>query len=340
MATLPSTPVEPSTLFMAGSTTKAFTAAAMSLLVDDENYENVQWDTPVSNIIRDDFVLEDEYVTTHITIEDVLSHRSGMPRHDMSYGDHYDGHYVTSRDVVRSLRYLPLTAELRTKWQYCNMMYVVASYIIETLTESWLGDVIRTRILEPLNMKSTYFSAAAARKAAEHFAQGYCYHNGTYHEVPDMELHQVTGAGFIVSNVLDYTKWIRAMLDEAPPISKAGHKAIRTPRTLFTEFGDDSAWTGPFAYSLGWFNGVYKGHEVYWHTGGMEAFGALVVILPKIRYGLVAFGNIATRSNSAEEVLIWHLVDERLGIKEEERFDWNKKYVTLTNGMVMSFDRY
>jgi CubicO group peptidase (beta-lactamase class C family) len=76
--------------------------------------------------------------------------------------------------------------------------------------------------LEPLDMKSTYYSATAARKAAEHFAQGHTYHNGSYHEVPDIELLQVTGAGFIVSNVLDYAKWIRAMIDQAPPVSKAG----------------------------------------------------------------------------------------------------------------------
>jgi CubicO group peptidase (beta-lactamase class C family) len=328
MATFPDTPVDASTLFMVGSTTKAFTAAAMSFLVDDnDHYPDIQWDTPVSKIIRDDFVLEEDYFTTHVTIEDTLTHRAGMPRHDMSYGGHYNGHYVTSKDVVRSLRYLPLTAELRTKAQYCNMMYVVASHIIETLTGSWLGDVIRTRILEPLDMKSTYFSATAARKAPEHFAQGYYYVNGTYYEAPDMELYQVAGAGFIISNVLDYTKWIRAWIDQAPPISKAGHRALRTPRTLFTEFEDDSPWTGPFAYSLGWFNTVYKGHEVFWHTGGMEAFGALVVIMPDIRYGIVGFGNIAARSNSVEEILIWHLVEERLGIKEDQRYEWDKKYV-------------
>lgn len=328
MATFPSTSADASTLYMVGSTTKAFTAAAMSLLVDDnETYAQVNWDTPVSQLIRDDFVLEDEYLTNHITIEDALSHRSGMPRHDMSYGGHYGGHYVTSKDVVRSLRYLPLTAELRTKWQYCNMMYVVVSYIIETLTGSWLGDVIRTRILEPLDMKSTYFSAATARKAPEHFAQGYYYYNGSYHEVPDMELHQVAGAGFIISNVLDYTKWIRAMIDSAPPISKAGHKAIRTPRALYTEFGDDSAFTGPMGYSLGWFTSVYKGYEFYMHTGGMEAYGALVVFFPKLRYGLVAFGNIGGRSNWAEDTLIWHLVGQKLKIPGQETFDWNKKYV-------------
>lgn len=128
----------------------------MSLLVDDDDrYPEVQWDTPISNLIRDDFVLEDDHATTHTTIEDILSHRTGMPRHDSSYGGTYDGHEGTPRDYVRALRYLPLSAELRTRYQYCNMMYVTAAYVIETLTGFWLGDLLRERIWKPLEMKST-----------------------------------------------------------------------------------------------------------------------------------------------------------------------------------------
>jgi CubicO group peptidase (beta-lactamase class C family) len=100
------------------STTKAYTAAVLSLLVSDNNkYPDVQWDTPISMLIRDDFILESEYATTHITIEDALSHRSGMPRHDFSYGAIYDGRRGRPRDIVRALRYLPLTAEPRTRFQ-------------------------------------------------------------------------------------------------------------------------------------------------------------------------------------------------------------------------------
>ena len=83
-------PVTPSTLFYTGSTTKSFTAAAMSLLVDDTtNYSNIEWSTPISKLIRDDFVMEEEYATGHITIEDALSHRTGMPRHDASCKSHF-----------------------------------------------------------------------------------------------------------------------------------------------------------------------------------------------------------------------------------------------------------
>lgn len=133
-----------------GITTKAF-VAAMSMLVDDnEKYPNVQWRTPVSSLIRHDFILEDEYATAHVSIEDILSHRTGMPRHDLSYGGAFNGTPQLPRDIARSLRYLPLTAELRTKFQYCNIMFVAASYLIETLTGVWLRDFLREKIWGPL----------------------------------------------------------------------------------------------------------------------------------------------------------------------------------------------
>jgi len=128
----------------------------MSLFVDDnQTFSHIEWDTPISDLIRDDFVLENDYATNHITIEDALSHRSGMPRHDLSYGGHIDGRKFTPKDLVRSLRHLPLTAEPRTHFQYCNLMYVVVSHVIETLSGKWLGDFLKERIWAPLNMHST-----------------------------------------------------------------------------------------------------------------------------------------------------------------------------------------
>jgi CubicO group peptidase (beta-lactamase class C family) len=128
----------------------------MSLLVDDNaNFSNVQWKTPIIKLIPDDFGLSDEYASTHTTIEDALSHRSGLPRHDSSYGGHYDGHKPTLKGAVRAMRHLPLTAEPRTKYQYCNQMYSASSHVIETLTGKWLGDVLRERIWGPLDMKAT-----------------------------------------------------------------------------------------------------------------------------------------------------------------------------------------
>ncbi|TAQ87178.1 hypothetical protein B7494_g4491 [Chlorociboria aeruginascens] len=329
IASYPSTPVTPSTLFYAGSTTKAFVSAAISLLVDNSTLE---WTTPISSIIPSDFVLKDEYFTAHLTLEDALSHRTGMPRHDFSYGGHYDGHKATAKDIVRSLRYLPLTAELRTKWQYCNMMYQVISHVIETLTGRWLGDVLKEKIWTPLGMNSTkennepnqYFSTPAAKAAPEDLAQGYVYYKEKYQEVPYMDLVETSGAGSVISNVLDYTKWLHALILEAGPLSKAGHKAVRAPR-IFMESPEDLPFTGNLGYALGWETGIYHNYQFFEHSGGMEAFSTEIIFFPSLSYGLISFGNTAGTSFCAEQRLIWYLIDEKLGIPESERFNWNQQ---------------
>lgn len=110
----------PHTLFWAGSTTKSHTAAALSLLVDNSSdYSSVAWDTPMSQLLREDFVLSDVWATAHVTIEDALSHRTGYPRHDLAVGG--GGGTNDARGIVRSLRNLPMSAEPRTRFQYNNM---------------------------------------------------------------------------------------------------------------------------------------------------------------------------------------------------------------------------
>ena len=96
-------------------------------------------------------MLVDSWATSHVTLEDILSHRTGLPRHDLSYGGSQD----TLKGVVQSLRHLPLTAEPRTKFQYCNLMFMTASYVAEVLEGKWLGDVLKERIWAPLGMTST-----------------------------------------------------------------------------------------------------------------------------------------------------------------------------------------
>lgn len=186
----------PQTLFYTASTTKSFTAAAVSLLIDDAanstSSEALHWDTPLAKLIREDFVLPDEYTTLHATLEDALAHRTGMPRHDFSYG----GPNVSVRDVVQNLRHLPMTAEIRVRWQYCNMMYITISHFIEKWTGIGLGDFLRTRIYEPLLMNSTFFSLKEAQAAASgggaDLATPYYWKNHTqrYHSLPWLDSQQ------------------------------------------------------------------------------------------------------------------------------------------------------
>jgi hypothetical protein len=146
--------------------------------------------------------------------------------------------------------------------------------------------------------------------------------------VPDFDLDVISGAGSVISNVLDYSKWLQALLNSFPsgPISKSSFDSLKTSRTIID--ADDEApspYTGTYTYSLGWFTGVYKGYQFFEHGGGMAAYGAEVIFFPALNYGLVAFGNTAETSNFVENRLIWHLIDEKLGVPEEERFDWNKR---------------
>jgi len=249
-----------------------------------------------------------------------------LPSHDTSVARHYDGHRATPRDVVRSLRHLPLNAEPRTTFQYCNLMFVVVSHIVETLTSRWLGDVLKERIWDKLGMKHTYFSLGDAVQSEHDLAQGYYYDEGEnlFKEVDHMDLEEVSGAGSVITNVLDYARWAACLLNEAAPLSAKGHSDIKKPRMIL-----DTSKFGPYdtatMYSLGWFTSSYKGHRVYTHSGGMNAFGAEIYLFPDQKYGIVTLGNTAMSSNAAAEVILWSLVDSKLGVSIKDRYDWAGK---------------
>lgn len=295
----------------------------MAFLVDDnEKYAQIQWDTPINQLIRDDFVLQNDYATSHTTIEDALSHRSGLPAHDRALG----GPSATVQSVVQSLRHLPMTAEPRTKYQYCNAMFTVAAHVIETVTGRKLGELMREWIWKPLGMNSTFLDLKSAKNAKEDLAYGYRYlydtDHGGFEEVEWMTVDEVAGAGGVISNVLDYAKWARAILHNTTPLSKQGFEAIFTPRTLMPI---EEPFTGSRSYALGWRTGVYHGQRFYEHSGGMVGFGAELLIFPDIGFSVVALANTSGTSNCVDQALSFHLVDEKLNLPPEKRFDWNRR---------------
>jgi hypothetical protein len=140
-----------------------------------------------------------------------------------------------------------------------------------------------------LLIPNQYFTNEAADAGPEPRAQGYVYHNEKYEEVPFMDLDIVSGAGSIISNVLDYSKWIRAFLTTSGPLSKSDYAALKAPRSLVSSGTDTkSPFAGSRAYALGWFTGVYAGYEYFEHSGGMEAFGAQVRRLSPDSSSLIA----------------------------------------------------
>lgn len=175
-------------------------------------------------------------------------------------------------------------------------------------------------------MDATFFDLESAKNAKEHLANGYRYLYGTedggFEDVGWMPLEEASGAGAVVSNVEDYAKWARAILNKSTPLSKQGFEAWLTPRMLIPV---EEPFTGPRQYALGWRMGIYRGQQFYEHSGGMLGFGAELLIFPDIGFAVVALANTGGTSNSVDQRLAFHLVDEKLNIPLEERFDWNKK---------------
>ena len=131
-------------LFDIASSSKSLTAASVALLVaDNDNYPQVQWDTPVSKLLPDDFVMSDNDYTENVTVEDILSHRSGFPRHDYSYLSVRAEHPDSARSVTRNLRNLQNAAPFRSKYMYCNVMYTVATYLVEELSGLPFADFLK-----------------------------------------------------------------------------------------------------------------------------------------------------------------------------------------------------
>ena len=248
-----------------------------------------------------------------------------MPRHDLSL----QGGNATVRDVVRRLRHLPMTAEPRVKWQYCNMMYIAVAHVIETLTGHRLGTFLRDRIWRPLGMESTFFSLLDAEAATitgkMSLARGYVWVNQTrkYRSVSYLNSDAISGAGAMISNVLDYAKWLRCMMIRAPPLSPAAYDALHFPRINLPPFPfKHMGFRGAYGYALGWVVSNYRGELMIWHNGHVDGFATMMAYLPRRQWGFTIMANSGTSGAAAHQILSYRLLDDFLETPERERCDW------------------
>ena len=205
------------------------------------------------------------------------------------------------------------------------MMYITVSYFIEKLTGLWLGHFLQTRIYDPLNMSSTFFSLSDAKAAADagtaSLAQGYVWVNWTqsYQSLSYMDSPVVSGAGATISTVIDYTKWLRCLMTMSPPLSPAGHAALRFPRITLAQMFSEAGFGEFDFYSLGLEISFYHGELLIWHTGGLPGFKTFMAFLPNMQWGVVTMAN--TVEGVADEILAFSLIDDLLGVSLSERFD-------------------
>ena len=157
-----------------------------------------------------------------MTIVDILSHRSGLPRPDWVWLAN-----ITLQEAVKSMRNLPFTASPRSTWQYSNLMYSAASHLIETVTNQSLETFLTENIWLPLNMTETYLSLSEAQKAHRDISQGFYVNLDEEISSTDrVSIDTLHGAGNILSSVSDYAKGISTMLNREPPFSQTGYATL------------------------------------------------------------------------------------------------------------------
>lgn len=222
------------------------------------------------------------------------------------------------------MRNFPMAYEPRVEVSYCNFMFVVLTHVIECLTERRLEDVLRDSIWNPLEMESTYFDLQDAKDAPEHLSTGYYWNKEEekMKPVPFAPTEPISGAGAIISNVYDYTKWVKCLLRKSEPLSEAVHQEMRTPRTIFSP--EPALGADVTLYSLGWFRTTVYGQVAYWHSGSVVSHGALVYWFPDLDYGVVLFANFAS---SVRQIIMMRLIEHKLQIPENKRYNMSKKLV-------------
>jgi CubicO group peptidase (beta-lactamase class C family) len=311
-------PVTQDTLFAIGSATKAFTATTVGAIVDEGLLE---WDRPLRDYVPG-VRLHDPFVSDRLTIVDLLSHRSGLPRHDATS----IGQPGRSRaEIVRCLRFLPLSRDLRQEFQYCNLGYLVAGHVVETLSGVPWEDFARGRLFEPLGMRRTNLSVAQMLADDDH-AAAYTRRNGVIAEVPQRAIPAMAPAGAINSSAADMARWLLAQLaggqlDGVTVMSPATAKRQLTPQMLVPGPGEAPSLTQD-AYGLGWVIGRYREHKVAMHAGGIDGFQTHCMLLPDDGIGVAVLTN--TSSSLMHLVVACRVLDELLGAEPLDVFGFLK----------------
>jgi CubicO group peptidase (beta-lactamase class C family) len=306
-------PVTADTLMAIGSSTKAFTAFLLGTLVDKGK---VEWDKPVRSFIPW-FRLYDAQAGERLTPRDLVTHRSGLPRHDLLW---YNNHTATRESLVRSLAYLQPSADLREKWQYNNLMFLTAGFLVETVTgRSWEANV-RSLVFEPLGMTRSNFSVADSQKDAD-FAFPYDERDGKIKKIPFRDITTIGPAGSINSSVNEMSRWVMVHINGG----RLGDKQVIGADTL-ADLHRPYMTTGavptrpditPFDYALGWMVDNYRGHNRVHHGGNIDGFSAMVSLWPDDDLGFVILTNM--NGTGLPELLIRTAADRILGL---EAVDW------------------
>jgi CubicO group peptidase (beta-lactamase class C family) len=313
-------PVDENTVFAIGSNTKAFTAAAIGILVDEKK---MGWDDRVIDRLSW-FELFDPYVTREITVRDLLSHRSGLGRRgDFNwYASDFD-----REEIVRRVRFLEPSASFRSEAGYQNTMFLAAGEVLEEVSGEKWDDFVTRRILEPLGMKRSRTSVRDLEDM-ENVAEPHEKIEGRVVSVPHRNIDNVAPAGSILSSAFDMTRWMLLMLGEGElegkrVLSEEAAAEVWRPNIVYPMSPEAKALfpsTHFSTYGLGWGLRDYRGRFIATHTGGIDGMLSQVLLVPEEELGIVVLTNTSPNGSFAHGAVTYHVLDSYLGA--EGGFDW------------------
>lgn len=309
--------ITPNTLFAIASMTKAFTTACMAILVDEGK---MSWDDhPRKHLPW--FKLSDPHADALVTMRDLVSHRTGMPRHDALWS-------IEDRDaeeIVRRYGVAPKSTSFRSTYEYANVPFSAAGLCVGNAAGSTWQEFLKTRIFDPLAM--TAVTKVSETEASADHSHGHVPHKGKVVLVPAPKHDNSTAAGAVNASASDMSKWIRLHLNDGmwegkQIISKKNLDETKKPHTVCPvenpdKYGIDHG-SNLSTYCLGWHKMEYRGHIIISHGGWLRGFTSNTTLIPSKKIGFTVLTNIAMEGPSG--CLANSLRDVLLGLP---RRNWN-----------------
>lgn len=344
-------PVTGETQFRLASTSKAFTAASVAILVDEGK---LNWDDKVVDYLPD-FRMMDPWVTAEFTIRDLLTHRSGLVS---GAGDSMiwpEPSGFSRYEVIQNLKFLTPKYSFRSKYAYSNVFYITAAELVSKIAMMPWETFIETRIFKPLGMSC--YAGDMPVIAMKNIANAYGYDDqGKTYLIPRNGIKgqalMSAAAGGIVCNAQDMLKWANYLLtlgasindDEAEDITPSVFSARRLedmwyPNTILAVSDRDRELdnTNFRNYGLGWRLSDVEGYRVISHTGTLSGYQAYFVLVPKLELGIVLLNNgsnSGARSAVMQTILKSYManavqvdwVDDYQQYREQRRLKYQTKY--------------
>jgi CubicO group peptidase (beta-lactamase class C family) len=309
-----------------GSESKAFTSAALAILVDRKQ---LKW----SDLVKDKlpgFQMYDPYMTAHMTVRDLLTHRSGL---GLGEGDLmlFPNTDRSRADIVHALRYLKPATGFREFYAYDNVLYIVAGALVEAVSHQSWEDFVTRNILEPVGMSDahTSYDKTAPNRVSLHERNSASLQGlGAQSVLNRGEAAVIAPAGGINASATDLAKWMNVQLARGK---------LANGKQLFSREQADVMWTpvvvvppeGPRrlaalkpdmqAYALGWYVEEYRGHRIVRHTGAVAGALASLYLIPEKNVGIAV--TINSEDGAGMVSVVYHLLDHYLGLPPT---DWTE----------------